>query len=95
MRSTTDEQRARLRAKLTPPDVPAGFRHLWTRTGQLLTGAEVRDSGIAIDWVGMQACARMLNWNSTAWESETVLLMAKEWKRAATPKTKSAKAEGE
>lgn len=85
MKRVTDEERASIVAKLTPPEVSHRHSHLWGKCVSLLSGAALGQVGLSVDWNILDRCAERLKWRLTAWDAETVLEMAKAWLKASMP----------
>lgn len=84
MKRTTDEDRAKIRAKLTPPAEPEGFRGMWALCRTFIAGLVTTASGLSADWVVLDAFDRKMRKRLTAWQSETLLYMARAWIAAST-----------
>lgn len=73
------DQRDLIQERLTPPDVPEWCRHIWSRCISLLAGAAEPE------WVDVDAWARRMRYDPSPWEAETLLLMARAFRKACEP----------
>lgn len=86
MKRKTDEQRALIREQLTPPPIPYWTRPMWSWCVDILAGASSAGAfgGLHVTWVDLDAWARRMKKELSAWQSVTLLRMAQKYLNACT-----------
>ncbi len=88
MKRTTDEERAKIRAKLAEPAEPPGFAGMWRLCQSFIAGLAASNAGLSADWMVLDAFDRKMRKQLTAWQSETILHMARAWIKGASAPAK-------
>lgn len=87
MKRVEAKERAEITAKLTPPSVPYEFRRLWSWCADLIIGASSGGGfgGLRVTWLDVDAWARRMKRDPSAWQCKTLLYMTGAFIKASTP----------